>query len=65
MLAYQPTPPSVAILVFGIILLFILPIVGLIMIIYYIVAKSSYNHDINEYYGQQKQLQGKESLERI
>ncbi|MBO6072580.1 hypothetical protein J6P59_02920 [bacterium] len=65
MLAYQPQPPSSAALIFGIILLFIIPIVGLILIIYYIVAKSNYNRAINEYYGQQQAQANHEPTERL
>lgn len=65
MLAYKPEPPSTAALVFGIIFLFIIPLLGLILIIYYIVAKSNYNRAINEYYGQQIQQSHQETLERL
>ena len=61
----MPSPPSTVILVIGIILLFFLPIVGLILIIYYIVERSNYNLQITEMYNQELQAANNEKIERL
>ena len=61
----MPTPPSTATLVFGIILLFIFPIIGLILIIYYIVKKSDYDRMIIEINNLQSQQNNNEEIRRL
>ena len=61
----MPSPPSTVLLVIGIILLFFLPIVGLILIIYYIVERSNYNRQVTKMYYQELQATNNEKIERL
>ena len=50
-----PNPPSTALLAIEIIILFFMPIVGLILMIYYMVEKGNYNRQVTQMYNQELQ----------
>ena len=60
-----PNQPSTVLLVIGIILLFFLPIIGLILITYYIVERSNYNRQVTKMYYQELQVTNNEKIERL
>ena len=61
----MPHPQTIALLAIGIILLFLLSIVGLILTIYYIVEKSNYNQQVTKMYNQELQVAINEKIERL
>lgn len=63
--AIIPNPPSTATLIFGIILLFFFPIIGIILIVYYMIKKSEYNRLMIELSNQRLQQNNNERIERL
>ena len=61
----MPNPPTPVLLIIGIILLSFLPLVGLILIIYYIIERSNYNRQVIKMYNQELQATNNEKIEKL